>query len=75
MEHYKEIKKNLEDIFDILYEQNKIVLAAFIQEMYFHIDEQDDDYESESESDEDEYYENVSEGEFQIDEEGFYSLL
>ena len=51
------LKNDLEEIFEILYEQNKLKLAELIQRMYFILEEayDDDDFEYESESESDEY--------------------
>ena len=73
-----DFKQNLEDIFEILYQQDKLKLAGFIQEIYFGIDEEfdDEDYEYESDTESDEYYpEYISDEEFEIDEEGFFSMV
>jgi hypothetical protein len=73
------MKKNLEDIFQILYEQNKLDLAIFIQELYFAIDEEYDDIDYDpSDSEEDiEIIDDLEIEKFQysIDEDGFYSLV
>ena len=78
------LKNDLEEIFEILYEMDKLELAALIQKMYFVLDEEfdDDDYDdyeyySDTESDEyvDNYVDSESEElEIQVDDNGFLSL-
>ena len=76
------LKNDLEEIFKILYEENKLELAALIQKMYFVLDEEfdDDDYDyeyySDTESDEyvDNYVDTDEELEIQVDDNGFMSL-
>ena len=74
------LKNDLEEIFEILYEQNKLKLAELIQRMYFILEEayDDDDFEYESETESDEYYDNYVETdeelEIQVDDNGFLAL-
>ena len=75
------LKNDLEEIFEILYEANKLELAALIQKMYFVLDEEfdDDDYEYYSDTESDEYFDNYvdtesEELEIQVDDNGFMSL-
>ena len=74
------LKNDLEEIFEILYEQNKLKLAELIQRMYFILEEayDDDDFEYESESESDEYVDNYvdtdEELEIQVDDNGFLAL-
>ena len=71
------IKEKLTQIFEILYQQNHMVLAGLIQEMYFQLDEEldDEDYEYESDTDSDDYYPDyISDEEYQVDEHGFFQL-
>ena len=76
------LKNDLEEIFEILYEMDKLELAALIQKMYFVLDEEfdDDDYDyeyySDTESDEyvDNYVDTDEELEIQVDDNGFLSL-
>tara|TARA_R110000765_G_scaffold60056_2_gene116257 strand:+ start:138 stop:380 length:243 start_codon:yes stop_codon:yes gene_type:complete len=79
MNEFNDLKDNLEEIFEILYEANKLELAGMIQRMYFLIDEQLDDhdyeYYSTTESeDDDDIYVSSEELEIQVDENGFHSL-
>lgn len=81
MNEFNDLKDNLEEIFEILYEANKLALAGMIQRMYFLIDDQldDTDYEYSSDADsEDNTSDYVSsdeeELEVQVDENGFHSL-
>jgi hypothetical protein len=82
MDEFNNVKDNLEEIFEILYQANKLELAGLIQRMYFLIDDQLDDtdyeYSSDTES-EDDTCNYVSSGdkeelEVQVDENGFHSL-
>ncbi len=74
------LKNDLEEIFEVLYEQNKLKLAELIQRMYFILEEayDDDDFEYESETESDEYYDNYVETdeelEIQVDDNGFLAL-
>ncbi len=74
------LKNDLEEIFEILYEQNKLKLAELIQRMYLILEEayDDDDFEYESETESDEYYDNYVETdeelEIQVDDNGFLAL-
>jgi hypothetical protein len=81
MNEFNNLKDNLEEIFEILYDANKLALAGLIQRMYFLIDDQldDTDYEYYSDADsEDNTSDYVSsdeeELEVQVDENGFHSL-
>ena len=67
------LKNDLEEIFKILYEENKLELAALIQKMYFVLDEEFDDYDYEYYSDN--YIDSESEElEIKVDDNGFLSL-
>jgi hypothetical protein len=74
------LKNDLEEIFEILYELDKLELASLIQKMYFVLDEEldDDDYEYYSDTESDEYVDNYvdtdEELEIQVDDNGFMSL-
>ena len=74
------LKNDLEEIFEILYEQNKLKLAELIQRMYLILEEayDDDDFEYESETESDEYYDNYVETdeelEIEVDDNGFLAL-
>ena len=74
------LKNDFEEIFEILYEQNKLKLAELIQRMYLILEEayDDDDFEYESETESDEYYDNYvdtdEELEIQVDDNGFLAL-
>ena len=77
------LKNDLEEIFKILYEENKLELAALIQKMYFVLDEEfdDDDYDYEyySDTESEEYVDNYidsesEELEIKVDDNGFLSL-
>jgi hypothetical protein len=72
------IKSNLEDIFDILYTKNRIDLAMFIQELYFHLEDDidDSDYEADSEEESEEFIPlEKEELQFKYDDFGFYELV
>ena len=74
------LKNDFEEIFEILYEQNKLKLAELIQRMYFILEEayDDDDFEYESGTESDEYVDNYVETdeelEIQVDDNGFLAL-
>ena len=75
------LKNDLEEIFKILYEENKLELAALIQKMYFVLDEEFDDYDYEyySDTESEEYVDNYidsesEELEIKVDDNGFLSL-
>lgn len=75
------LKNDLEEIFEILYDLDKLELASLIQKMYFVLDEEldDDDYEYYSDTESDEYVDNYvdsesEELEIQVDDNGFMSL-
>jgi hypothetical protein len=76
---FKKLKDNLEEIFEILYQANKLELAGLIQRMYFVLDDQLDDtdyeYSSDSEDNNSDYVNSDEEElEVQVDENGFHSL-